>query len=375
MIEVVEVKSGKDLRKFIQFPIDLYRGDPNFVPELHVSQKKMFNRKKYPFFEHSKVDFFLAICKGSIAGRIALIRNNNHIIYSGEKCGFFGFFESVEDYEVTCALLDKAVSWTREEMLESIAGPENFTTNDSCGFLTEGFYDPPVFMMPYNKPYYSTYLERYGFSKKLDLVSYLLPTTDTPGKIIPVLKLAEERARKNSIKIRPINLKDFENEITKFREIYNYSYKNNWGFVPLTDNEFRYQAQDLKRIADPGSVIIAEKDGFIIAFLCAVPDLNQILINVKGGRLFPFGFIKLMTGKNKISRLRILILGVHPEYRNTGIDALLYESLFDFGRKNNIKNGEAGYVMENNPVMNSILISLGGQVVKKYRLYEYRIAE
>jgi len=374
MVEVVKVKNDRDLRKFIQFPNDLYRGDPNYVPELRINQLRMFDRKKYPFFEHSKVDFFLAERMGVVTGRIALIRNNNHISFSGEKCGFFGFFESVEDYEVTRALLDTAIDWNREELLESITGPENFTTNDSCGFLTEGFSDPPVFMMPYNKPYYGSYIERYGFRKKLDLVSYLLPTPDTPGKIIPLLEQAEQKARKNSIVIRPINFEDFDNEISKFREIYNYAYKNNWGFVPLTESEFKYQAYDLKKIADPRSVVIAEKGGSIIAFACAVPDLNQIVIKIRNGRLLPFGFLKLLMGDKKITRMRILILGVHPDYRNTGIDALLYERLFSFARGKKIMNAEAGYVMENNYIMNSILTSLGGQVVKKYRLYEYKTA-
>ena len=371
MIEISEVKSKSDFKRFIQFPNILYRNDQNYVPELYISQKTMFDRKKYPFFTHSKVDFFLAYKAKQVAGRIAMIRNNNHIIYTGEKCGFFGFFESINDFDVAESLLDKAVSWVRNEGLESLIGPENFTTNDSCGFLTEGFDTPPVFMMPYNKTYYIGFFELYGFKKKLDLVSYLLPSNQTPERIAPLLQKIEEKTGENSILIRPINFKKFDEEIRKFREIYNYAYKKNWGFVPLTEDEFRFQANDLRKIADPGSVIIAEKDNKIIAFLCAVPDINQILIKVKNGRLLPFGFIKLLFCQKRITNMRILILGLHDKFRNSGIDALLYSKLFEYCRNSNIKTAEAGYVMENNLRMNSILIKLGGQIIRKYRLFEY----
>jgi GNAT superfamily N-acetyltransferase len=371
MIKISEVKSNKELRRFIQFPNILYKDDPYYVPELYISQKAMFDRKKYPFFAHSKVDFYLAYKAKQLAGRIALIRNNNHISYTGEKCGFFGFFESINDFNVAKALLDKATSWVRNEGLDSIIGPENFTTNDSCGFLIEGFDNPPVFMMPYNKPYYIEFFESYGFKKKLDLVSYLLPSNETPDKIAPLLYKIDEKMKRNSIIIRPINLKEFDEEIKKFRVVYNSAYEKNWGFVPLTEDEFRFQANGLRKIADPGSVLIAEKDNSIIAFLCAVPDINQVLIKVKNGHLLPFGFAKLFFNKKKIDKMRILILGVHDKLRNSGIDVLLYSRLFEYGRKTNIKNAEAAYVMENNLLMNSILKSLGGQIIKRYRLYEF----
>ncbi len=373
MVEISEVKSERDLRRFIHFPNILYRNDPYYVPELYVSQKNMFNRKKYPFFTHSKVDFYLAYKEKTLAGRIALIRNNNHISYSGEKCGFFGFFESIHDFDVTRALLDKAVNWVRDEGLESIIGPENFTTNDSCGFLTEGFDNPHVFMMPYNKPYYEEFFESYGFRKKLDLVSYLLPSNETPEKIAPLINKIEGRMKSRSIKIRPINFKEFDEEISKLRVVYNSAYERNWGFVPLTEDEFRFQANELKKIADAGSVIVAEKDNSIIAFICAVPDINQVLIRVKNGHLFPFGFIKLLLYQKKINNLRILILGVHNTFRNSGIDALLYGKIFEYARKKNFKTAEAGYVMENNLRMSSIIENLGGYIIKKYRILEYKV--
>ena len=373
MVEISEVISGREFRRFIQFPNILYRKDPCYVPELYISQKTMFNRKKYPFFAHSKVDFYLAYKERQVAGRIALIRNNNHISFTDEKCAFFGFFESIYDFDVAKALMDKAVSWTVNEGLESIIGPENFTTNDSCGFLSDGFNNPPVFMMPYNKSYYINFFELYGFKKKLDLASYLFYSDETPEKVTRLLSGINEKMKRNSIIIRPINFKEFDEEIKKFRVAYNSAYNGNWGFVPLTEDEFRFQAKELKKIGDPGSVIIAEKDNSIIAFVCAVPDINEVLIKVKNGRLLPFGFIKLLFCQKKINNLRVLILGVHEKFRNSGIDASLYCKLFEYARNANFRTAEAGYVMENNIRMNSIMKNLGGRIVKKYRLFEYKV--
>ncbi len=371
MINIVKIESHKELKKFIDFPHDLYRGDSSYVPELYISQKAMFNENKYPFFEHSKVAFYLAYISENIVGRIAAIKNNNHIRYSGEKCGFFGFFESVEDYDVTKALIETAINWLKNEGLTAIAGPENFTTNDSCGFLIEGFEKPPVVMMPYNKTYYAKYFERFGFRKKIDLLSYFISSNETPERIAPVMKRVEERLNGNGIKIRTINFKNSNSEIVRFREVYNAAYENNWGFVPLTDNEFDYQARELKKIADPNMMLFAEKDENPIGFVCAIPDINQVLIKIKRGRLFPSGIFKLLFNKSKINQIRILIIGVLPEYRQMGIDSVMFSKIFDYSRGKSIQTAEAAYVMEDNVQMNRILMNIGAEKCKKYRIYEY----
>ena len=148
MVKILKVEHDNELKKFIDFPHTLYENDPNYVPELYISQKAMFNKNKYPFFEHSKAAFLLAYKGDKVVGRIVVIRNNNHINFTGEKCGFFGFFESIEDYQVAKALIEKAINWLKEEGLSSIVGPANYTTNDSCGFLTKGFDQPPAAASP-----------------------------------------------------------------------------------------------------------------------------------------------------------------------------------------------------------------------------------
>jgi hypothetical protein len=373
MIEIREVKSKKEFRSFIQLPHWIYKDDPNYVPELFITQKAMFDRNKNPFFIHSKVDFFLAYKANQIVGRIALIRNNNHITHSGEKSGFFGFFDSIDNYNVAKALLDKATTWLNDEGLNCIIGPENFTTNDSCGTLISGFDSPPVVMMPYNKPYYNDFLERYGFIKEMDLSSYFLiddKTLKSPSHEI-VLKRINDNLRDSGITIRNINFKILDEEIKALREVYNQSNNDNWGFLPLSEVEFRLLALQLKQFVPEKMILIVEKEERQIGFIVAIPDLNQVLIHIKSGKLWPVGILKFLWYKRKINNARILILGVLDEFRNKGIDIVLYKRIQENLVNMGIYNAEACYVMENNLKMNSIMKKIGGRSLKKYRIYKF----
>jgi len=373
MVEICEVKSKKEFKKFIQFPNILYRNDPCFVPELLRSQKKMFNRRQNPFFIHSKVDFFLAYKAQKLAGRIALIRNNNHILKTGDKCGFFGFFESTDDFEIAEALFDKAVNWIDNEGLTSIIGPENFTTNDSCGMLISGFDTLPVVMMPYNKAYYNEFLARYGFVKEMDLSSYLLTDDQffSSHSIEMALKRITNNLTKSGITIRPINYRMQEQEIRSLREVYNHSNKDNWGFLPLNELEFRETALQLKQFVPEKMILVAKHKKQMIGFIVAIPDLNQVLCHIKSGKLWPFGILKFLWYERKINNARILILGVLEEFRNKGIDIILYKKIQENLTTMGIYKAEACYVMENNLKMKSIIEKIGGISVKKYRIYKY----
>jgi GNAT superfamily N-acetyltransferase len=372
MIEIVEVKSKRGFRRFIQFPNILYRGDPNYVPELNVSQKAIFNRWKNPFFEHSKVDFFLAYKEKKVAGRIALIRNNNHILLSGEKCGFFGFFESIDDYDVAKTLLDKAMTWLKNEGLTKIIGPENFTTNDSCGMLVSGFDTPAVVMMPYNKGYYNDFLIRYGFESEMDLSSYFIGDQIlTSPAIEKLVKHFSNKLKASDIIIRPINFKNFDQEISSFRNVYNQSNISNWGFLPLNEKEFREMALLLRQFVPEKLVLIVEKEKQQIGFIVVLPDLNQVLIHIKSGKLLPVGIFKFLWYKRKINKARILILGILPEFRNKGIDIVMYKTIQENAATLGIYSAEACYVMEDNLLMKSIIEKIGGVSVKKYRIYKF----
>jgi hypothetical protein len=372
MIEIREVKSGRDLRQFIQLPLIIYKGDPCYVSELYISQKKIFDRKLNPFFIHSKADFFLAMKGKQLTGRIALIRNNIHIQNNGERCGFFGFFEVIEDYDVACALFDKAMEWIKNEGLTSVVGPENFTTNDSCGMLISGFNSPPVVMMPYNKQYYNDFLVRYGFTKVMDLSSLFVDDQVLKSPYIErIVKRSIDKLNASGITFRTINFRILEKELISLREAYNQSNKDNWGFLPLTEKEFRETGLQLRQFVPPKLVLIVEKDQRTIGFAVTIPDLNQVLIHIKSGKLFPFGFLKLLWYRRKITNSRVLILGILSEYRNKGIDIVLYKKIQENLATLGIDHAEACYIMADNLKMLSIMGKIGGRKVKEYRIYRF----
>jgi GNAT superfamily N-acetyltransferase len=287
----------------------------------------------------------------------------------GEKTGFFGFFESVENYEVAKHLLDKVVDLHLQNGIYKIIGPTNFTTNDSCGMLISGFDKPAVVMMPYNKEYYDDFLFRYGFVKEMDLSSYYISdqmlTSPSFGKLVQRIN---DKLAASGITIRAINYKILDQEIIPFCEVYNI---NNWGFIPLNIKEFSKTAHQFRQFVPEKLILIVEKDKKQLGFIVALPDLNQVFSHMKSGKLFPFGFLRFLWYKRLITNSRILILGVLDEYRNQGIDIVLYKKIQENLAAMGIYHGEACYVMDNNLKMNSIMGKIGGVRVKKYRIYKF----
>jgi len=373
MISIVSVTEKKMLGKFIDFPHLLYANDSNYVPELFIAQKDLLTPGKHPFHEHSAVKLFLATDNGTVKGRIAAILNNNHNKVNNTTDGFFGFFDCVDDEEVTAQLFNAAVDWLKQQGVTKVAGPVNPSTNEPCGLLTDGFDKPPVAMMTYNKPYYSSLVEGYGFAKKTDLLAYYLDTKMVDQRSLRLHDALNQRLAKNNIIIRKINMKDFKNETIKLREVYNAAWDKNTAFVPMTDNEFKYLAKDLKMILDKDFCLVAEHNGKIIGFALAIPDINQVLIKIKKGRLLPTGILKLLFGLKKINQVRVLALGVIAGYKKLGIEACFYASIIKKAAEKNIIGGEASWILEDNYLMNKGIRSMNGQVYKKYRLYEKQI--
>jgi len=374
MTEVIPVRSRRDLKAFIETPNLLYRGDPHYVPSLYIQTKALFDRRKYPLFKHSEAEFFLALDKGRPAGRVVALRNVPHLERTGDGTGFFGFFESVEEFDVARKLLDAAVGWLAGKGLTSVVGPENYTTNEMCGVLIAGFDDPPVVMMPYNKPFYQHYFERYGFRKELDLVAYRILQGRTCLDGLTETRLRwEARLAKRGISFGTINMRRFDSEIESLRLAYNQAFRDNWGFVPITAEEFRYYARDIRRISGPEMMILAKHRGKIVGFLCVLPDINQALIKVRNGRLLPFGIFRLLRGKKRINRVRLLIFGVVSDFRKNGIDLCLASRFYDYGTAHGFPEAEASYVMENVEGIHEILTKLGGKVTKRYRIYRLDI--
>jgi len=364
------VNSSREQKQFIDFPHDLYQGDPNYVPELYIAQKELLSKKKNPFFEHSKAELCLAKdAQGKVIGRIAAIRNNKYNEFAGEQSGFFGMFDVVDDYEVAKALLDWATEWIKNEGLNKVIGPANFTTNDTAGLLVEGFDSPPVVQMTYNKSYYADFLERYGFTKQQDLLAYFIKSKNSNMRVFDLTQSLQERLEKRGIFIRQVNMKKFAQEVDRLHEIYVAAWDKNWGFVPPTKKEFEHLAEGMKLIIDSDFVYIAEKDQEPIGFVVAIPDVNIVTRTIKRGRLLPTGIFKLLFGKSKINRVRVILMGIKEEYRRLGIEGVFYANLIRTALDKGYDEAEASWILENNQAMRAGLERFNMKAYKRYRMY------
>ncbi|TDE11307.1 hypothetical protein [Dyadobacter psychrotolerans] len=373
MIRIVSVSPGKELGKFIDFPHDLYEGDPNYVPELFIAQKDMLTPGNHPFYDHSRAQLFMTYKGDRATGRIAAILNENHNAFTGHKDGFFGFFECIDDQETADLLLKAASEWLVAQGADTVLGPVNLSTNDTCGLLVEGFDLPPMAMMPYNPPYYEKLLLGNRLVKKTDLLAYEINVSESNDRSVRLLDALQNRLKRSGIVIRQVNMKDFAGEVKKIREVYNTAWDKNLGFVPMTDKEFDYLAKDLKMILDPKFCLVAEKDGKLVGFALGIPDINQILIKIKRGRLLPTGIFKLLLNKKKITRIRVLTLGVIEGYRKMGIEACLYGSIIKNTYGTKVTGGECSWMLEDNYLMNHAIEEINGELYKRYRLYERKL--
>jgi GNAT superfamily N-acetyltransferase len=366
-----EIGRGESLKPFIDLSWTINAGDPQWVPPLRMVFNQVTDRKKHPFYEHADVAFFVAERGGKIVGRIAAIANHRANEFHGDTTGYFGLFESVDDQAVADALLDTAAAWLKAKGLTSIQGPFNLSTNDelySGGVLIDGFDTPPAFMMAHNPPYYQRLMERAGMTKAKDLVAFWLPHNNPPKRLIDGI---DRLAKREGWRVRTVDMKKFKQEVATVMDVYNAAWERNWGFIPMTDAEFRSMAKEFRPVVDPRLVLIAETtEGEAIGFLLALPDLNRAIKPLKNGRLFPFGVFKFLMAQRKIHSARVLTLGMKPGYQRSGIGAALYLKVFQLGAEAGYDSAEASWILEDNAPMRQALEKVGAYVYKTYRVYE-----
>lgn len=372
-VRVSPVQSRHDLRQFLKLPWRIYRGSPAWVPPLLFDLKKLLNPRKHPFHQHAEVQYFLARRGHETVGRIAAIVNHHYTQFQQDQTGFFGFFESIDDQQVATALLQTAERWVAEHGMHRILGPMNFSTNEECGLLVEGFHEPPMVMMPYNHPYAARLIEAGGYSRAKDLLAYMLDATkqSTPERLIRgVARLQKHHA----ITIRPIELRRFQRDVTLLLDVYNSAWERNWGFVPLTKEEIHGLARHLRLVGDPNLCLIAETNDEAVGFALALPDYNQVLRRLNG-RLLPFGVFKVLWHRRRINAARVLTLGLKPGFRRLGIDAMLYLRLWEEAPKNGYPLVECSWILEDNWPMRRGLERMGAQLYKTYRVYEKNLSQ
>ncbi|HEY3380672.1 MAG TPA: hypothetical protein VGK32_02830 [Vicinamibacterales bacterium] len=369
MIDVRPVTDRSSLRRFIDLPYSLYRGHTHWVPPLRLSEWDQFSQKKNPFCAVAEMDLFIAWEGERVVGRVAAIDDRRHNERHKDNIGAFGFFEA-ESPEAASALLGRVEQWAVARGRTSVRGPLNPSLNYSAGFQIDAFDTDPYLMMPWNPPEYPEAVERAGYGKAKDLYCWLLDVQQAPEARL--VSLAERLRRRHKIVIRPLNTHDVWSETEKLHAVYCEAWKDNWGFVPPTKEEFAHIVKDLKQIVMPDAALAAEVDGRPVGCAVALPDINQVL-KPTDGRLLPSGLIRLLLRRFIVTRFRIVLVGVVDDYRGTGVLPLLMLSLVQAAKKIGWRWAECSWTLEDNEAVNRALSRGGATRYKTYRVYEKRV--
>ena len=369
-IQVVQVESGREKKDFLKLPWRIYQSNQNWIPPLQKDQKELVGFAPHPFYDTAESQAFLAVKGGKPAGRILAIHDRAHNKVYNENRGFFGFFESIEDSDVAGQLFDEAKSWLAGKEVDAIRGPVNPSMNYTCGLLTDSFDKPPCFMMTYNHPYYEKLILESGFEKSHDLLAYW-GHVDMLAKLDKKLAfIAEETISRFDVKTRPMDLKHFDRDLKIFLDVYNRSMPGQWGFVPLSDSEIKHTAAGLRHLIAPELTTIAEINGEPIGVQFGLLDYNPRIKKING-KLFPFGFLRLLMNKRKIKKLRLISTNVVPEYQKWGIGlALLYRlvpEILEWG----LQEAELSWVLETNKLSRGTIERAGAHLEKTYRMYDF----
>ena len=363
------VETRRDKKAFLNLEREIYRDDPNWVPPIWLIRKELVGFRHHPFYDDAETQAFLVRRGDKVVGRVSAIVNHAHNRIHKEKRGFFGFFECYDDVEASSELFSAATSWLRDRGMTDARGPANPSLNYDWGLLVDGFDSPPTYMIPYNRDYYGRLIEASGFKKSQDMYSYeahleMLQRVDPKMKFI-----IDEATKRFNVKCRPLDRKRFNQDIRSFLDVYNRALQQTWGYIPLSDAELEDHAKGLKYLIVPELTSIAEIDGTPVGVGFGLLDYNQIVKQING-KLLPFGFIKLLTRKREIKRLRLISTNVLPEYQKWGLGLVTLNRILpdalDFG----ITIGEFSWVLESNSLSRGTIERGGAKLTKTHRVYD-----
>jgi GNAT superfamily N-acetyltransferase len=370
-VQVTPVSGRGDLKAFIDLPFKLHANHPLWIPLPKLERWLFLNRRMNAFFSHGEAEYFLARRDGRVVGRITAQVNHAFNDYQKKNWGWFGFLEFEDDQEVLDALLAAAESWLRAKGKERMVGPADFSMNEESGILIEGYELRPMIKQPWHPPYYQKRMEQAGMEKAMDLLMWKLEVEDR-DKVLPVIwELAEKAQSVHGIRVRPMKRRQLRKDMDSFAEVYNAAWANNWDFVPYSKKDLDAYAQEIQLAFDKHWCMIAEKEdtGEVVGMAMTFPDLNQVLEKMNG-KFLPFGWWHFLNKGKIMTRVRVGFLGVKPEHQHTGVAAKLYQLHFDAAENRPQKGGEMGWILETNTSMNRGMEAMGGQIVKRYRVYE-----
>lgn len=370
-VEVRRVSGWRDLRRFIHLPFRLHANRSSWIPPLKLERWMFLSRRMNAFFSHGEAEYFLAWRDGRVVGRVSAQVNHAYNEIHDTKWGWFGFLELEEDLPTLNALLGAAEEWLRERGCERMVGPADFSMNDESGVLIEGFELEPMIRQPWHPPYYQRLMEQAGMSKAIDLYMWRLVVTER-DKVMPVIwELADKVQTEHGIRVRPMKRRRLRRELDAFAEVYNSAWAKNWDFVPFSKKDLDAYAQELHLVFDRHWAMVAEResDGEVVGVALTFPDVNQVLAKMKG-KLLPLGWWHFLNRGKVMTRVRVGYLGVKPEFQHTGVAARMYQLHFDAAEVRPQTWGEMGWILETNWPMNRGMEAMGGEIVKRYRVYE-----
>ena len=375
-VSVRRATSRADVRAFINLPYELYADDAyaNWVPPLRVAVSDALDDRRNPFYRNAARELFLAYQGDRLVGRIAAIENRAHNEFHKDRTGFFGFLDCINDRAVAAALLDAAAEWLTARGLEVMWGPMNPSTNHECGLLVDGFEHRPTFMTTWNPPYYLDLCEAAGLVKCKDLLAVWFSVKDadfTPPEV--VTKLAERALKGGRMTFRDVDVAHWDRDVAICWEIYNEAWEKNWGFVPMTRDEFLHAAKDLKMLMRPELSFIAYVGDTPAGFMLAVPDYNEALRFNRSGRLFPLGLARMLLFKRRMKTARIFALGTRTAFRARSILPLFTFEIMRRGQAIGGEGAEASWMLEDNHLIMKPMYAMGATDRMRWRIYERKL--
>ncbi|MDX6748634.1 dATP pyrophosphohydrolase [Geminicoccaceae bacterium 1502E] len=376
-LRIEQVAGRAGLRRFLEMPAHLYADDPNWVPPLILERLQHLDPGRNPFLRGIDIAWFLAFRDDRCVGRISAQTNAKHLERYADATGHFGFIEGENDPEVFAALVGAAEAWLRQRGMRRMAGPFNPSINDECGLLVEGFDKPPSMMMGHARPWYGPRLEEQGLAKARDLICY---DFDVAADLPPAANRIIERLGRNpDLRVRPLDMRRYEEEIRTVCAIFNDAWAGNWGFIPFGEDEARYLAKAIRPIVDANYFAIGEYRGEPASMVVTLPNINEAIADL-GGRLLPFGWAKLLwrLKVRGVESGRMPLMGVRREHQGTARGAALALGVIarvrDYHRARGRRRAELSWVLEDNEPMHQMIRLVGAHAYKTYRLYQKELA-
>ena len=377
-IKILEVGTPSETTRFLDLPFDLYRGQAAWAPPLRLERKDQLDPQKNPAARNLDRQLFLAEQNGQDVGRIAAFINPDHDAQHDSETAFFGYFDAIDDPNVLSVLLKTAQNWAQKKGRARVVGPAQWGVNEEVGLLVDGFEHRNVLLMPYGRPYYAPAVEAAGFTKIIDMIAFQADLNEGYPRPKMTRMMVDYAKRSEGISWRTLDPKDFDGEITRAMHIFNDAWAENWGFLPFPDEAIQHLAKEMKPLIAPDRFLLGSIDGDLAAFLCLLPDLNELSQGFDG-KLLPFNWAKLIyrLKRQKAKQARIPLMGLRQKYHNTrkglALIAALCEESFEAARQAGFTHCELSWILEDNEGMISICKQASAKPYKTYRMYEKNI--